>query len=84
MSGASFSNDHPQVRQNMSVSKQPGRVFLMVLVLPSPFFPGILLENLQKPRETDPIFEKDDGWKEWKRNQPSERLLVRLVGNMVE
>ena len=29
------------------------------LVLPSPFFPGILLSrNLRKPMETDPVFQK--------------------------
>ena len=35
--------------------------------LPLPFFPGIriFLEHLRKPRETDPVFEKNDGWKEW-------------------
>ena len=32
------------------------------LVLPSPFFPGIriVLEYLRKPRETDPVLEKND------------------------
>ena len=37
------------------------------LVLPSPFFPGILLSgNLRKPKETDPVLEQSTMvFKEW-------------------
>ena len=31
---------------------------------------SFFLENLWKPMETDPVFERNDGWKEWTRNQP--------------
>ena len=45
--------------------------FLIPLGVPSPFVPGILLFG--KPSKTQgkqAVFEKNDGVKEWKRNQP--------------
>ena len=47
---------------------------LMLLGVPSPFFPGILfLENPQAPRENGSGVEKNEGGTEWNRNQPLER-----------
>ena len=48
----------------------------MILGVPSPFFPGILLSR--KPPKTKGkllVFEKNDGWTEWTRNQPLEKLV---------
>ena len=41
--------------------------FKGVGILPhsEPRDPNLFLENLRKPREMDPVFGKNDGWKEW-------------------